>query len=155
MAYKRLDNKDTMGREKVPDIVKKQRERGIGKLGLQKAVKEDNFEVEPDEASKLHIDLEKEHLDKMNGFDDVIDGFQKRMKKLNPSSKEYKRLHSICAVNRVEKERHRQHAESHRQCHEKHKKLAELYKKPGLPSDEEIEKIVNINTVEGSGNKEE
>ncbi len=126
----------------APDIVKKQRARGIGKLGMQKAVKEDNFEVEPAEAAKLHTSLSKEHTDKMHKFDQVIADFKKKMAKLDPKSKEFKHLHSVCAVNLVEKERHRQHADSHNQCHEKHSKIAKMYEK-GIPSDEQIAKIVD------------
>jgi hypothetical protein len=128
------------------DIVKEQRNKGIGKLGMQKTVDEDRFDVEPEEASKLHTELEQEHLKKMNKFDEVIDGFKKKMKKLDPGSEEYKKLHSIIGVNKVEKERHRQHAESHKQCHIKHGKLAKLYKK-GIPSDAEVESIVNEKSI--------
>jgi hypothetical protein len=135
-----------MEKAEIPAIVKKQRSRGIGKLGMQKTVKEDDFEVEPAEATKLHGDLEQEHLDKMKKFDDVIGDFQKEMKKHPKDSKEYKRLHAICSVNKVEKERHRQHAESHHQCKEKHEKLAKLYEK-GIPGDKEVDSIVGEGTI--------
>ena len=128
------------------DIVKEQRNKGIGKLGMQKTVDEDRFDVQPEEASKLHTELEKEHLNKMNKFDEEIDNFKKKMRKLDPKSEEYKKLHSIIGVNKVEKERHRQHADSHKQCHIKHKKLAKLYKK-GIPSDTEIDSIVDEKSI--------
>jgi len=131
----------------TPDIVKKQRARDIGKLAMQKSVKEDEFEVEPHEASKLHKALEKEHLDKMHKFDEVIKDLKDRMASLpKDSSSEYKKLHSMMSVNKVEQERHRQHSHSHRLCRIKHKKLINLYDK-GIPSDEEVDKIVRYEIV--------
>lgn len=132
--------------EKTADIIEKQRAKGIGKLGMQKTVSEDDFEVEPEKASNLHVDLSKEHLDKMRKFEGVIADFKKKMEKLDPESKEYKHYHSVCAVNEVERERHRQHAASHQECHDKHTKLAKLYKK-GIPSDDEIKQIVNAKSI--------
>lgn len=138
---------DKFLKEDTPPIVKKQRARGIGKLAMQKSVKEDSFEVEPKEASKLHKALEKEHLDKMHKFDEVISDLKERMEKLpKDSADEYKRLHSMISVNKVEQERHRQHSNSHHQCRVKHKKLAELYDK-GIPSDEEVDNVVHLKTI--------
>jgi hypothetical protein len=134
-------------KEETPDIVKKQRDRGVGKLAMQKSVKEDEFEVEPHEASKLHKALEKEHLDKMHKFDEVIKDLKGKMAALPKNSgDEYKKLHSMMSVNKVEQERHRQHAHSHRLCRVKHKKLEDMYDK-GIPSDEEIDKVVHYETV--------
>lgn len=132
--------------QEAADIVKKQRNKGLGKLAMQKSVSEDEFEVEPREAAKLHKDLAKEHLDKMNKFDGVITGFKKKMEGLDPNSPEYKHYHSVCAVNEVEKERHRQHAKSHIQCIHKHTKLADLYDS-GIPGDNQIAQIVHKKTV--------
>ena len=132
------------------DIVKEQKAQGIGKLGMQKAVKEDNFDVLPEEASKLHVALAKEHYEKMHKFDDVIADYKKKMEKMKPDSAEYLKHHKYMTTNTIEKERHRQHAESHLECKDKHEAATALYKKcekGEMPKKSDIDAIVKAKTV--------